>query len=141
MTFELNEAEWALLEHLPVQELVALAADLDVVIPGEIDRRSLASHCIPLMLTRACAEGLPLSKYDQADLEALSPEGLAALAAVQGVRGTPSVRSVLKAGQKAYRTLEKQRRGPSPFAAMVPILMGPLVRHAVEIGVHRGVRP
>lgn len=135
MTFRLQDTEWALVQHLPTQDLVDLAADLDVIIPAEVDKRELVELCVPRIVERGLANGLPFSKYDEEDLRALAPDALAALARIQGVG--PEVHAVLKAGEKVYRVIERDRKGSDPVALLLPSLLPPVMRHAVERGLHR----
>ena len=100
--FELTEAEWDMVKHLPELDLVDLAAELELIPPAEIDRRTLVVQCVMRMVVLARAEGLPFSKYDREDLDALDPEQLAVLAGLLGTR--TSVRAVLASGQKTWKT-------------------------------------
>ena len=99
--FELTEAEWDMVKHLPELDLVDLAAELELIPPAEIDRRSLVVQCVLRMVVLAQEDGLPFSKYDRDDLDALAPEQLAVLAGLLGTRTT--VRAVLARGQKTWK--------------------------------------
>jgi len=125
--FKLTDAEWDHLSRCPEEDLIALAADLEIVIPEEIDARSLFESCIPRMARRIKAEGMPLSEFDLDDLEELPVPVRAGLAKALGVRD--SVRSLLRAGKKAYKLRRKQRPGNDPYLYMIPIVLTPLIRH------------
>ena len=131
MSFAITDDEFRLVSGLPVQELVELAIELDILVPEEIDRRALVSECVVRIVDRGRKEGLPFSKYDREDLARLSPAELAAIAELQGLRPSASVRSVLKAGQKVYKTYSKTRPN-SAVALSLPILLRAVARAARE---------
>ena len=130
MAFDFSEREWELLKGLPVRQIVELAADLEIVAPAEIDRRNLLSLCVPRIVARARVEGLPFSKYDREDLEALPPELLAAIADLQQVR-TPSVNNVIRAGERVYRRYQNERPA-SPVAMCLPMMLTAVARATLE---------
>lgn len=134
MSFTLDDTEYALVQNVPAEDLVSLAADLDMVPPAEIDRRALVEACVPRMLARARHDGgIPLSKYDTQDVEALPKELLGVLAGLQGT--STSVRAVLKAGARIYRAREKHRMTRTdPYAYFMPLLLVPLLRLARDGG-------
>lgn len=132
MSVVLTDDEWRFLSSIPEHDLVELAIDLDVLVPEVIDRRALLDRCILLILDRARSEGLPLSKYDRADIEQLVPASRAAVARLQGLSGDASVVRILKAGQKVYRQYEKTRPG-SAVAMLLPSLLEPLARIAAHL--------
>jgi len=134
MTFSLEDPEYALVQNVPAEDLISLAADLDMIPPAEIDRRALIEACVPRMLARARKDGgIPLSKYDAQDVEALSPDQLAVLATLQGTR--TSARAVLRAGARIYRIREKNRMTRTdPYAYFIPLLLVPLLRLASREG-------
>ena len=72
---------------VPVEDVIELAADLDVIIPERVDRRTLLETCVPLIIARGQRTGLPFSKYDLEDLKELGSEQLTALGRIQGLRG------------------------------------------------------
>ena len=123
--FELTEAEWDMVKHLPELDLVDLAAELELIPPAEIDRRSLVVQCVLRMVVLAQEDGLPFSKYDRDDLDALAPEQLAVLAGLLGTRTT--VRAVLARGQKTWKAWQKTRPN-SQVALMTPLLLSAIVR-------------
>ncbi|MEZ4321355.1 MAG: hypothetical protein R3F61_28030 [Myxococcota bacterium] len=125
----LTDEEFALLERLPVESIVDLAAELDIVAPDEIDRRSLLDDCITALVAHAQQEGLPFSKYDEDDLAELTPEDLASIGRLQGLSGTVTVAAVLKHGQRVYKTFEK-RRIDHPIPLMLPMLLSAVARAA-----------
>lgn len=131
MSFSLEDDEYALVEHLPAEELIALAAELDMIPPEDIDRRALVESCLHRMLARLREERVPLSPYDQEDVQSLPPDLLAALAHLQG---TPAeVRAIMRAGKRAYRIRERRRASrQDPVAYMLPILLKPLLRLASQ---------
>lgn len=136
MTFHLDDAEWAHLAALPDEDLVALLAELDLVLPAPpFDRRALLSHAVPAILERARSEGgLPFSKYDLEDLRELPPDRLAAVARVQGLAAGATPEAVLKVGDRVYRTRAKTRPSRDGYAFMIPILLGPIARCALHGG-------
>ena len=131
MTFELTHTEWLQLRGLPEVELVALAADLSVCPPESIDKKALLEACVPLIVERARVEGLPFSKYDREDLEALTPEHLTAIGRLQGIKGRVKVAGILKVGARVYRTYTKVRPD-NPVALMLPMLLTAVARASME---------
>lgn len=132
MTFSLRQDEWALLERVPREDLIQFVAELDMIIPaGEIDRRALFELAVPKVVARVREEGIPLTKYDREDLEALAPNELTALCTLVGVR-RPSVSGLMKAGAKAYKSRQKVKQGSDPYAYMIPILLTSVIRCAME---------
>lgn len=123
----LTDAEWSQLQDIPNTTLVDLAADLDLVVPSEIDKRTLMDQCVKAIVARGAREGLPFSKYDREDLEALPRDLLEAIAALQQTR--PSVSAILAAGARVYKTYE-QTRPDNPMALMLPSLLTPVARCA-----------
>lgn len=129
MTFELLEPEWELVRNVPLSDLIELAADLGVILPEEVDRRQLVVISLPYLLERARDDGLPLSKYDAPDIEALPPEDLAMVAELQGLKPSASVRAVMRAGAKVTKTYARNRPN-NPYPYMLPLLLGTLLRFA-----------
>jgi len=78
--FRLNATEMAMLDNLPEDNIIELAAELDLLIPESIQRADLLARAVQGILARAMEEGLPFSKYDRDDLEQLPPAHLKALA-------------------------------------------------------------
>jgi hypothetical protein len=74
-------------------------------------------------------EGLPFSKYDRDDLEALPASDRASLARLQGLKSSASVSAMVKAGQKVYKTYVKTRPG-NPVALLLPTLLPVIARVA-----------
>jgi hypothetical protein len=130
VTFRLLDEEWALLTSLPVDDIVALAADLDVVIPHDVDRRELLERCIPLLFQLAEKEGLPFSKYDGPDLDELPAPHLTAIGRLLGIRGQVTVRAVLRIGQRKWR--RNKARTSEAIPMVLPVLLGPVARYASE---------
>ncbi len=140
MTFHLLDDEYALVQAVPADDLINFAAELDMVPPAEIDRKALFEACIPRLLDRLRTERVPLSRYDRADIEALSPTLLQALADLQG--SAPTVDAVLKVGARAYRAREKRRMTRTDMVAyMVPLLLTPMLRLAAGKGSGPGQVP
>jgi hypothetical protein len=137
MSFQLTDLEWSMLRKVPVEELIELAADLAVLIPEGADRRTLIESSVPRIVDRGRQEHLPFSKYDLDDLKALSQAQLDTLGDIQGVRKPASVRSVLRVGQRAYKARQKNRMGSDPFAYMIPILLTPILRCAMQARSNR----
>lgn len=129
----LTPEERALLQKVPEDDLAEMAVDLDVLLDAELDRDTLIVKCLEGLLERAEREGLPLSKYDRDDLEALPDPHLQALGTLVGVSGRVTVRSMLRQGRKVWRKYKKERPN-SPTALLVPLFLGPLARHAHERG-------
>ena len=125
----LSPTDLAMIQGVPASDLIALAADFDLVPDAEIDRAGLVAEVLPRMLDRVRAEGVPLSKYDAEDVAALPPPLLGALARLQGCAADPA--AILKAGDRVYRQRQRQRgRRADPYALMVPMLLTPLLRLA-----------
>lgn len=128
-TFVFTPAELTLCENLPDGNIIALAAELNLLIPERISRIELLTDAIVQLAELATREGLPLSRYDRDDLADLPSSHLAALARL--CRTRPTVDALLKAGQKVYKTYTKHR-SQSPIAMMLPMLLAPLARYAAE---------
>ena len=120
-----SPAELEMLGNIPDADLVSLAAELDILVPEEIDREQLAGRCLVAIAERAQKEGLPFSRFDRADLEDLQPHELAAIAKL--CKAKPTVDHVLKKGGKIYRWYAK-RRPRSQVAILLPSLLVPLAR-------------
>lgn len=129
MNFALTDEEWTLLASIPVSDVVDLAVTLDLAPPSEIGRRELFDACVPRIVAFVEVHGLPLSKYDADDLHELSGAERTALAELAGLSSRSEVRHLIKAGEKVYKTLQKERED-HPVAYMLPILLRPLVRFA-----------
>lgn len=129
MSIELTEEEWVFLSRIPETDLVDAAADLSMLAPEVLDARALLEDMIPLIIARLQDEGLPFSKYDRDDLEALSASDRASLAKLQGLKPNASVSAMLKAGQKVYKTYVKTRPG-NPVALLLPTLLPVIARVA-----------
>jgi len=123
--------ERAMLENLPESELVELAAELGVAVPSVIRRQELMEQVVHELACHVRVHGLPLSRYDEEDLKALTPTELAALAKLVGV--SPTVNELLRAGKKVYKTYTR-RKATSPIPLMVPTLLAPLARYAHRQG-------
>ncbi|MCB9677863.1 MAG: hypothetical protein H6737_22370 [Alphaproteobacteria bacterium] len=125
----LTDEEFEPLKGLPVESIVDLAAELDIVAPDDVDRRGLLDQCIGALVEHAVREGLPFSKYDEDDLAQLAAEDLAAIGRLQGLAGTVTVSAILKQGQRVYKTFEK-RRIDHPIPLMLPMLLTAVARAA-----------
>lgn len=128
-SFVLTPAELAVCENLPEDSLIELAAELNLLIPESISRSELLADAIERIAALAQREGLPFSRYDRDDLEALPTSHMEALARLCGSR--PTVNGMLKGGQKVYKTYTRQRP-QSPIAMMLPMLLIPLARYAAD---------
>ncbi|MCA9569482.1 MAG: hypothetical protein KC656_16660 [Myxococcales bacterium] len=129
MTLTLTDDEYQPLVALPIEQIVDLAAELDLVAPERIDRRELVSLCVLALVDHGKANGLPFSKYDADDLQELSQEDLDAIGRLQGLSGRATVPAVLKAGQKVYKTFSA-RRVDHPIPLMLPMLLSAVARAA-----------
>lgn len=125
----LTPDELALFANYPETDLVDLAADLDMAVPETINRGEILVHAIVSIAQIARTEGLPLSRFDRADLEALPPELLQALARLCGT--DPTVKALLKLGAKVYKTYRKQRPH-SQVPMVLPMLLPALARYALR---------
>lgn len=123
-------AERSMLANMPEDDIVELAAELSVTVPAVIRREALMEQIIVELARHARVHGLPLSKWDQEDIEALSPDELAGLADLVGV--SPTVPELLKAGKRAYKGFAK-RKATSPIPIMVPSLLGALARYVTAL--------
>lgn len=129
MEFDLTDKEFDMVAGLPVDSVVDLAAELDLLVPESIDRRQLVSKCVVALVAYGRREGLPFSKYDAEDLQELTPDELTAIGRIQGLSGTITVVAVLKAGAKVYKTFHN-RRGDHPIPLMLPMLLSAVARAA-----------
>lgn len=120
-------SERTMLANMPENDIVELAAELSVSVPETIQREELMQRVIVELARHVRVHGLPLSRYDADDLEALSPVELAGLARLVGV--SASVPELLKAGKRAYKAY-RNRKATSPIPLMVPTLLASLARYA-----------
>lgn len=120
-------SERTMLANMPENDIVELAAELSVSVPETIQREELMQKVIVELARHVRVHGLPLSRYDVDDLEALSPLELAGLARLVGV--SASVPELLKAGKRAYKAY-RNRKATSPIPLMVPTLLAPLARYS-----------
>ena len=120
-------SERTMLANMPENDIVELAAELGVSVPETIQREELMQRVIVELARHVRVHGLPLSRYDADDLEALSPVELAGLARLVGV--SASVPELLKAGKRAYKAY-RNRKATSPIPLMVPTLLASLARYA-----------
>ena len=127
MSFDLTEAEFQPLAGLPIEQVVDLAAELDVLAPADIDRRELLVECVLALVEHGRREGLPFSKYDREDLEALSREDLTSIGRIQGLTGSVSLRAVLSRGAAVYKTYQNKRID-HPIPLMLPMLLSAVAR-------------
>ena len=125
-----NAAERSMLANMPENEIVELAADLSVSVPASIDREALMETVIVELARHVRVHGLPLSRWDEDDLTALSPDELRGLARLVDVPA--SVPDLLKAGKRAYKNYTRMRAN-SPIALMIPTLLAPLARYASSL--------
>lgn len=129
MPFAFHEDEYAPLAALPVEGVVDLAAELDLVAPEKIDRRALLEQCVEALVAHARTNGLPFSKYDADDLNELSAEDLEAIGRLQGIRGRVTVNAILRSGKKVYRSYSAKRID-HPIPLMLPMLLSAVARAA-----------
>ena len=131
MIAELSEEEWTVLSHIHEQALIDAAADLDLVLPDAIKARELLEAMIPAIIDRGRTEGLPFSKYERDDLEALSFDARRSISALQGLSPTDSVDAILKAGHKVYKRYLRVRPN-NPVALLLPTLLPVIARVAAH---------
>ncbi len=129
MAFSLTDDEYTPLEALPIDQIVDLAAELDLVTPSTIDRRALLERCVLALVDHGKRNGLPFSKYDIPDLNDLASADLEALGRLQGITGKVTVREVVRVGQKVYKTYAT-RRTDHPIPLMLPMLLTAVARAA-----------
>lgn len=120
-----TEAELGLYANLPETDLVDLAIELDIPVGESISRQELLEAVIPQLADLAAREGLPFSRFDLEDLQALPREHLAALARV--LRVSPEPGAIVKAGEKLYRTYQNKRQR-SQIPLVVPMMLPTLAR-------------
>lgn len=137
MSFALRDDEWARLNLVPVPDLIELAVEMDLLVPADPDGRQLIDLIIPALVTHGLAHGLPFSAYDLDDLAELNREELDAVARMEGLKPGSTAKQVVRAGERVFRDREKTRSGVDPVGYMLPVLLRPVVRHAVERGLHR----
>ncbi len=129
MAFELYPADTEKIDLLPETDLADLAIDLDLIPEERIDRNQLLLEMLPRLLKLAEREGLPFSRWDQEDLEALPESHRSALAAVMGWPSDP--KSMVKAGAKVFKIYRKTRTR-SQIPLTLPLLLPTLARFAAE---------
>ena len=129
MDFALTEEELTLCMNLPEDTLIDLAAELELLIPESISRATLLSQAVVRLAERAQQEGLPFSKYDREDLEALPKPHLDALARL--CKATPSVDGLLKSGRRVYKMYQRKRPS-SQVALTLPMLLSAVARLAAS---------
>jgi len=127
LTPDLTPDERRLLSNIPEIDLAELAAELSIAVPGRIDAANLAARCIVALAQLARTEGLPFSRFDRTDLEALSAVELRALADLCGYPAT--IDGMLKTGGKVYKSWSRSRPR-SPIALLLPSFLAPLARYA-----------
>jgi len=127
LPFQFTEPEWTAIRSLPVDDVIQLATHLDLAPPEDIDKRQVLERCIPRLVDRLQRDGIPLTKYDTEDIQALTEPQRRAMGRLLGLRGTPSARSILRSGVKVTRAYQKQVLNDTiPY--MTPILLGPIIR-------------
>ena len=126
---KLTDEEYLPLSTLPIETVVDLAAELDILAPENIDRRALLNTCITALVVHSRQHGLPFSKYDSEDLQALSSQDLQAIGRLQGLSGRVTVPAILRRGARVYRTYQS-RRADHPIPLMLPMLLTAVARAA-----------
>ena len=130
-TFQFTSEEWSALAALPDDDVVRLATHLDFAPPEEIDARQLLEQCMPKLVDELEKNGIPLTKYDHDDLTAFDERQRRALAHLLRLRGTPSVRTLVRAGTRVTRSYQKKMLNDAiPY--MVPLLLTPVVRLTLQ---------
>lgn len=129
MAFRLTEQELAPCLNLPEDNLVDLAAELDLMVPEKLSRPELLADAVARIAERARSEGLPFSKYDREDLAALPPDQLSALAAL--CSAPASVDGLIKSGRRVYKMYARQRPDSS-VALTLPMLISAIARYAAQ---------
>lgn len=127
--FELNDEEWHILQGIPREDVVELAICLDMAPSKEVDARQLLGMCIPRLLRLLQERGVPLTRYDAADLEELAPDERATLGRIMGLTGSTSTRALLRSGARASKTYQREP-ALQPVVYMLASLWRPLLRHA-----------
>ena len=130
MPIELTPEEFAPMTRLPVDTVVGLAAALDISAPAQIDRKALLEQCVIRLVELGRSEGLPFSKYDRDDLDALSDAHRSAIAGLQGLQPGASTSAILKVGQRVYKTYTSAADNPIPL--MLPMLLTAVARAAAD---------
>ncbi len=133
MSFQFTEEEWDTLEGIPEDDVVALSAYLSIVKPEVVDRRALLEQCIPRALRHCRQHGLPFTRYDREELEALPPHQFQALERIQKPLLFKGARGMIVAGRLAWlRYYKGEELDHHPLIYMLPSLLGPLSRLAAE---------
>lgn len=127
--FTLTEIEFSPVQQLPIESLVDLAAELEIVVGAQIDRRDLTTLCVLALVDHGKREGLPFSKYDADDLDALSQADRDAIAVLMGLAAGSRTASILKAGAKVYKRYQNKRID-HPIPLMLPMLLSAVARAA-----------
>ncbi len=123
----LGDNELELLKNIPEGDLIALAAELDMAVPEVVVLPELLGQIVMALAQLARREGLPFSRYDKPDLEALPADHFRGLASACGV--SSDLRGFLKAGEKVYKVYRKTRPN-SQIPLLLPMFLPAVARHA-----------
>lgn len=127
--FTLTEIEFSPVQKLPIESLVDLAAELEIVVGAQIDRRDLTRLCVLALVEHGRREGLPFSKYDADDLDELTQVDRDAIAVLMGLSAGARTTAIIKAGAKVYKRYENKRID-HPIPLMLPMLLSAVARAA-----------
>jgi hypothetical protein len=130
MSALIREQDLELIRKIPELDLVELAVDLDILVPAQINRTELMERCLYGIVERAKSEGLPFSKYDLGDLQALRQADLEAIGRLLQVKRPITAEKVLKKGLRVYKYYRKNRPN-NATALLVPTLL-PLIARACQ---------
>jgi hypothetical protein len=131
MAATLTPDERQLLAQVPTSDLAEMATELDILLDAQIDREALLAQCVEAIVERAPTHGIVLSKYDAEDVEDLPAQWREALGRVVGIKGPVTTTALLKAGDRAWKALQKSRPR-STLGMLMPLLLRPVSRFAHE---------
>ncbi len=124
----LTEDEAAVWGRIPETDLVEMAVELDIVLDEHLDRSALIQQCLLRFMDRIGDEGLPVSKYDAADIMDLPADWRDALASHIGVGVPLTARALIRHGKKTWKLYQK-RGEKSQVGMLAPLMVTPIARH------------
>ena len=125
----ITESEWAILQNMPEVDLVELAIELDLRVPAKIDHRALWNQSLVAIVSFVQRHGLPLTKFNVADLEELKSIERAAIAQLLGLKRDASVAAIIRAGVKVHKRVIR-KHNITYLTIAVPLLLAAIARNS-----------